>query len=35
LIFLGALLSIATGCGLPFFAIVAGDMIDAFDEINE
>ena len=30
LIFIGILLSVATGCGLPFFAVVAGDMVDAF-----
>jgi hypothetical protein len=28
---IGIIFSIATGVGLPFFAVVAGKMVDAFD----
>jgi len=31
LIIIGIVFSIATGLGLPFFAVVAGKMVDAFD----
>lgn len=28
-------MSAAAGCGLPFFAIAAGNMVDAFDSTND
>jgi uncharacterized membrane protein YczE len=32
LLVIGIIFSIGTGFGLPLFAVVAGDTIDAFDE---
>lgn len=35
LLVIGFILSAAAGCGLPFFAIAAGNMVDAFDSTND
>lgn len=35
LLVIGILLSSTAGCGLPFFAIAAGNMVDAFDSTND